>query len=194
MMRICSFESCGKPHYARGWCKKHHQQWWKRGYVRNRPTVEERFWQHVRKGSPDECWPWTASFTTTGYGQFRISGRTRKAHQVSWELHNGPIPDGLFVLHRCDYPPCVNPAHLFLGTNRDNYLDSAAKGRDGYGAVYGEANPAAKLTADQVRTIRERHAAGASGKSLARAFGVSKATVQYLLKRKTWAHVGGGDR
>lgn len=83
----------------------------------------ETFWSKVDKTG--ECWVWVAGRFVTGYGAYRNQG----AHRVSWGLMNGPIPAGLFVLHRCDNPPCVRPDHLFLGTHTDNMHDKVAKGR-----------------------------------------------------------------
>lgn len=97
-----------------------------------RKPIAERFWPKVDVRGHEECWEWTASRKERGYGVFSRPGHNNgalKAHRVSWELANGPIPDGLCVLHRCDNPPCVNPAHLFLGTIADNNRDMSLKGR-----------------------------------------------------------------
>lgn len=95
-------------------------------------TVAERFWAKVLKG--EGCWEWQGSKSKAGgYGYVHVGGqvnrRPMKAHRLSWELHNGPIPHGLWVLHQCDNPPCVNPSHLFLGTRTDNMQNAASKGR-----------------------------------------------------------------
>tara|TARA_Y100000310_G_scaffold14352_1_gene14541 strand:- start:175 stop:714 length:540 start_codon:yes stop_codon:yes gene_type:complete len=98
-----------------------------------RGTLEERFWAKVKKGPG--CWLWTGATRPGGYGNlftFRDKGRRNhftSAHRASWEIHYGPIPDGLLVCHRCDNPPCVKPEHLFLGTNKDNQRDRRQKGR-----------------------------------------------------------------
>jgi len=89
----------------------------------------QSFWAEVEK--TDGCWLWRAALSTNGYGQTSRDGVQIRAHRLAWELERGPIPVGLLVLHRCDVPTCVNPDHLFLGTNKDNSRDMAAKGRDG---------------------------------------------------------------
>src|SRR5688572_5586831 len=87
-----------------------------------------RFWSKVDKTTT--CWLWVGTRHYKGYGDFAPSGQKKvKAHRYSWELHKGKIPNGMQVLHRCDNPPCVNPDHLFIGTNRDNVSDAIAKGR-----------------------------------------------------------------
>lgn len=95
--------------------------------------LAERFERYVdRSGGPDACWPWTGSATHLGYGLIRGTGSPGKqlmATRVSWELAYGFHPGKLFVCHRCDNPPCVNPSHLFLGTHQDNMDDMVRKGR-----------------------------------------------------------------
>lgn len=156
--------------------------------VRRRP-VEERFWPKVEKGGPDECWEWKAyCSTTTGYGQLaqsRKDGPTT-AHRVSWVIHNGAIPDGLYVLHKCDNRTCVNPNHLFLGTAADNSHDMMRKGR--HNTPRGEACGSSKLTKVKVAMIRSL---GNSHKKthLAHLFQVSRATIQHVIAGKTWKEV-----
>ena len=108
---------------------------------------EQRFWANVDKS--DSCWNWTASLSKSGYGAFSNNGKYVRAHRYSWSLHNGKIPDGLCVLHRCDNRKCVNPDHLWLGTHDDNMRDRTLKGRQCRGENHGRA----KLTEVAARAI-----------------------------------------
>jgi hypothetical protein len=153
--------------------------------------LADRFWEKVLTG--DGCWEWTgARLKSGGYGAMssRHGGPVLRAHRVSWELHNGPIPDGLHVCHACDNPPCVNPAHLFLGTARDNVGDMVQKGRARGGPPRGARHPLARLDDASVLAIRSAYASGgASLGGLARTHGVSKKTILNVVHRRIWTHL-----
>lgn len=136
-----------------------------------RSTCVPAFFELVKK--TDACWLWLGPTNQDGYGFYS----TRAAHRVSHEIANGPIPQGMSVLHRCDNPPCVNPAHLFLGTQADNVADCVSKGRR-----------ATKLVPEVVAVIRRRCADGERQRAVAREFGVSDATVSLIVNRKTWEY------
>lgn len=104
------------------------------------PSAIARFNRKVER-SEQGCWLWVGALRPNGYGNFFLGNKTTCAHRAAWTLANGQIPDGLQVLHRCDVPNCVNPSHLFLGTQKDNMQDMIAKGRQGSHARHGEANP-----------------------------------------------------
>ena len=160
-------------------------------------TPQERFVASYRVDG--ECWIWIRSRTRKGYGNIHRHrheppdlfdyARGSYAHRFAWRLHHGPIPDGMLVCHRCDTPPCVNPAHLFLGTPHDNTQDMVDKGRARGRAFVGEAHGLAKLTEARVRDLRRRAAAGERHEDIAREFGVSKSTVTMANIRQTWRHV-----
>ena len=148
------------------------------------------FWKKVNKA--DGCWNWTAGKTKKGYGHFGVNGKLLLAHRVSWEISNGQIPHdgsyhGICVLHRCDNPACVNPSHLFLGTNADNNRDKAVKGR--CNSPVGEAQGLSKLTADKVRQIRRLNAVGDTTlHKLGATFGVHFTTIHDIVRGRTWKH------
>ncbi len=154
-----------------------------------RKSTEERFWERVDKRGPDDCWMWT-SYALHGYGQFFYNGTSVRSHRFVYELCVGPIPDGLYVCHKCDMPGCVNPAHLFLGTPADNMTDMMAKGRHRYRRSCGERHGKSKLTAKDVREIRIRYAKGGiSQMALGREYGVSDTQIWRIVHRKRWKHI-----
>jgi hypothetical protein len=165
-----------------------------RNYV---TTAEERFWSFVDKAN--DCWIWTGGTNRLGYGQFSVGRRGIPAHRFSYQLVNGPIPAGLFICHHCDNPPCVNPEHLFSGTQRDNMRDMMSKGRGVIGhdfhwkpesVLRGEATPFSVLTEAQVREIRQMHRPRiVTVADLADRYGVGRGTVKDVLSRATWRHV-----
>lgn len=147
-----------------------------------------RFWSKVDIAGPDECWEWTAYRTSRSYGQFTVrKGFFVTASRVCLAMTT-PLKDGEVACHRCDNPPCVNPAHLFVGTQVDNGLDCVKKGRAN--SSRGEANGAARLTGEDVAFIRAQDCTIHGRKSeLARQFGVTPTTIRAVLARRTWQEV-----
>ena len=145
--------------------------------------LDERFWSKVDRREPEQCWEWKAGKNKTGYGLFWIDGKQQKAHRASYQLHHGPIPDGLHVLHSCDNPSCVNPAHLHLGTQADNMREKMERGR----SPSGEAHGRAKLISKQVDQIRSSYASGGvTKKQLADRFEVSRRQISDIVNGKSW--------
>lgn len=155
-------------------------------------SIEKRFWEKVKRGSKKECWLWLGHTHCKGHGQIYYMGRAHYAHRVAWILSIGEIPHGLFVLHACDNPPCVNPSHLFLGTQQNNVADMVAKGRMAYGekrARKGENNGGAKLKEADVLQIRERAAKGELLRLLADDFAVTEQCIWLIKERVNWKHI-----
>lgn len=138
--------------------------------------------------SPSGCWLWRGFITKYGYGRVGHAGKYRQAHRASWEVHREPIPDGMDVLHECDVRSCINPDHLFLGTDIDNIADMDAKGRR-Y-VLRGEEQGSAILTEADVREIRSRPRDRGTGNALAEEFGVSPSLISLVRLGKAWSHVG----
>lgn len=143
------------------------------------------------------CWLWTGPLNWNGYGRVTVGPRKRvRAHRFSYEVHKGPIPDGLQVLHKCDVPCCVNPEHLLLGTFADNMNDKMRKGRQARGAKLsavrkatvplGQANHASRLTEVQVRAII---ADARSGRLIARDYGTTQQHISRLKRGLRWGHL-----
>lgn len=151
-------------------------------------SIADRFWHRVDKTRQDGCWLWTGARGREGYGSIGIQDhKTERAHRIAWQLTHGTIPGGLCVLHHCDTPACVRPSHLFLGTRTENNADKMAKGRNVAVGLPGESNPQARLTANQVREIRERYASGnAMQLALANEYGVSRPLISMIVTGKIW--------
>ena len=163
-------------------CGKCGQQMAFSGHVCKWRPREERYWAKVDRGGPDECWPWTGGRDLDGYGVF---GGHEKAHRLAWEKANGPIPAGLWVLHKCDNPPCCNAKHLFLGDAPTNVADMVAKRRHAHGTRH----PHSKLNEDKVRQLRQMRAEGVPQRAVAAALGVSRNLVRVVERGKNWKHV-----
>ncbi len=148
--------------------------------------AQESFMEKVSPEPMSGCWLWMGRADKVGYGRF---GRGLLAHRAAWQLLVGPIPaltdsERTCVLHRCDVPSCVNPSHLFLGTQRENIADRDAKGRQARNR--GELCGKSKLTAANVAVIRERRANGATLKDLGAQFGVHLMTIHGVVSHRTW--------
>ena len=137
------------------------------------------------------CWNWIAATSAKGYGQIRLLSRAYYTHRISYELEHGDIPEGMCVCHRCDNPACVNPEHLFLGTNADNMADKIAKGRESpVPGIRGIDHYRAKLSEDDVIAIRSAPKS-VSHRELASKYGNSIANISWIRNGKGWKHVIG---
>ena len=192
--KVCCVKMCFKKSVALGLCVNH----WRRNKKYGSPVAakshsgmfiglpaEQRFFMQLKK--TDSCWVWSSNRDRYGYGRFHgaVNGvLTKFAHRYSYMLHKGTIPEGMLVCHKCDTPACVNPEHLFLGTDSDNMNDKISKGR--HRAAFGEDAGRAILTEAQVRAILidpRPHTA------IAADYGVKGATIGSIKQRVSWSHI-----
>jgi hypothetical protein len=157
--------------------------------------AELRFWRDIDKSGPchtqlGRCWIWKLGPLSRNcpYGQISVKHRNVRVHKFSWVLHHGEVPAGLSILHKCDTPLCVNPDHLFLGTQKDNQQDMVAKGRENRG----EGRPQSKLTEEQVMEIRRLYVKGDNEYGtygLARKYGVHQGTIWGIVAGRRWGYL-----
>ena len=159
--------------------------WYNKAMIK--PNNIKEFWDRIDKS--DDCWEWSGYRDKDGYGRLWINGEAWGAHRLSWAIANGTIPEELHVCHTCDNPSCVNTAHLFIGTHKDNALDAVRKGR--WATRKGEANGQSKLTEQQVLAIREEYEnmPNKNQSALARKWGITQHMVHFVVTRKSWNHI-----
>ena len=152
--------------------------------------VETRFWKYVEKRDPAECWPWIGKAVQKGYGVINDGGHLIRAHRLSFAIHKGPIASGLFVCHSCDNRLCVNPHHLFLGTNKENLQDASRKGR----MSWGERHYCSTLTQKDVEKIFHlKRTTSLLQREIAEQFGIRQSAVSRILAGVRWKNIGGRD-
>jgi len=183
-----------------GACKRRSPEHYKR-LVQDRinrlqKTYSERFWKRIKTGNPDECWPWSGAHNEHGYGSVCKDGVLRKAHRVAWELTFGKIPEGKWVLHKCDNPPCCNPNHLYIGTIVENTKDAIERKRFRSGDQHwmkkhiGSANPNTKLKEETVRLVLlEASQKLLNANQISKKFNIPRTTLRRIIDRVTWKHV-----
>ena len=197
----CKVDGCEIRRARQGYCSQHYGYFARYGtpipdvkLKFHSKSLDEAYEYGVIRNKENECWGWKRTTNNGGYGYFSSRGQKKwAAHRYSYEKYIGQIPDGLFVLHRCDNPPCSNPLHLFLGTNSDNTKDAYDKGRRK--AVPIECMPRgnnchlSKLTENQVVEIKKMISNGKSNTEIAKLFGVIHQTISAIRNKKTWKHI-----
>ena len=185
--RHCNY--CGKYYEGFGprFCSTQCYYMWTR--VHPKQLTPKRFWSKAQITDLLKCWIWTGTKTLDGYGSIKICYKTKHAHRVVWELCYGPIPKGQSVLHHCDKPACVQPNHLFLGTQQDNIADMDNKNRRG--SIKGIKNGRSKLTEKNVLDIRSLAKQGILYKDIIETLSIDISLPQIgsIVKRRSWKHI-----
>lgn len=156
-------------------------------------TIEERFWEKVKKGDKDRCWEWQAGKDKDGYGKFEYAhGKGRAAHRVAWLLTFGTEPGKMLVCHSCDHPSCCNPYHLFLGTSADNNKDASKKGRNNGNPNHGEKRTH-RFTEKQILEIRSKYVPRVyTTIKLAEEYGTTSGAIYNIITGRTWGYLKEG--
>lgn len=181
-VRTCATEQCTNKTVPRGTrCSKCvYKKQYHGSFDYKRPRPIDVFLSRVNK--TESCWLWTSWKNTSGYGMMHYKGKDTVASRLSWIFHHGEIPDGMFVLHKCDVPACVNPEHLFLGNHQENMEDMCKKGRRAYGNR--------KLTDSNVIEIKKLLAQGDQNLTIAKQFNIDPSTVSNIRHGKHWRKLG----
>lgn len=193
----CKVKGCSNFVTSKALCSKHYSKFVTYGdptYEKVKQIhgldIRERFWANVGKERKSGCIQWAGYCDPNGYGRLHIGNKSILAHRLSWEIQNGPIPEGMFVLHKCDNPSCIRTGdengHLFLGNQNDNIQDSIQKGRARSGGLVGEKHIQSKLTEIQVMRIRRSKLRGIE---LAEKYKVATTTISDVQKGKIWKHL-----
>jgi hypothetical protein len=202
----CSVDECDNKFYARDFCKLHYRRYIKHGdphvvFVSHHAhqskvhLMKERFETKFVKKDDDQCWKWLGVKSKDGYGAFNLHignkvYRKVRSHRLSYEFYKGEIPSGMLVCHKCDNRECINPEHLFLGTQKDNLLDMRRKGR----SLHGHKNPKSKFSQEQLAIIRsELLSAELSMQKLANKYGVNLCTIKRIKYNKSYQKKGSYD-
>lgn len=189
----CDIDGCSNKSYVKGLCNAHYIR-----KSRKKPMLEkswhqlsakERLNKFIKVNEENQCWIWTGGKNKKGYGSLSYNGKTTIAHRLSYELYIGQIPNEMLICHHCDTPSCINPGHLFLGTNLDNSNDKFSKGRNK--SSPGQRNGNSKLTDDQVRSIKKKLKNGVKVSDISKQYEVSETNISYIKKEKTWSHIHG---
>lgn len=197
----CSVDGCLRPLDSKGFCKPHYDRNRRSGapggnvfHMGVMPTpIDVRFWRMVNKDGPTvreelgPCWEWQGFRNDSGYGRMVDWKTETLTHRISYEIATGEaIPEGMFVLHRCDNPPCLRPEHLFLGTAQDNMSDMVSKGRAHTGHLPSNTT---KLTPAKVTEIRRKYQRGYTQCEIAAEFQISQSQVSSIVRRQNWRWV-----
>ncbi len=163
----------------------------KKGFENSLTHLARRLGKAIEVNPKSGCWEWQQSHNGIGYGTLTINKKRKYAHRLAFELVCGSIPSGLMLCHKCDNPSCINPEHLFLGTQTENMKDCSIKGRlKPYKLGFpGEKNPSAKLNEEKVSIIKERLRSGELQSSIANYFGVTQSVISEIKRGKLWALV-----
>jgi len=182
--RECS-NSCRTAERLNLWLDKHQFRWKNATEEEKRQRLIQKYEKHVIR--KEGCWAWKGAVMRFGYGQTNHNGIPIAGHRASWIIHKGRIPKDMCVLHKCDNPPCSNPDHLFLGTDKDNHLDMITKGRDK--SAFGEQHVRAQLKEKDVIEIRKLLDNKISLKVIAEKYDITASSVWCIKKRKSWKHL-----